>query len=54
MAERIITLPLKTAIIEKECNKSLKKFICEGPKYLFPLSEDIEVLSKTTFATVPE
>ena len=31
---------LKTAIIEKEWIKRLKKFILEGPKYLLPLIEE--------------
>ena len=30
--ERIITVLLKTAMIEKECIKRLNKFILDGPK----------------------
>ena len=37
----IITLALKTAIIEKECLTKLRKFILVKPKYLFPLSDGI-------------
>ena len=51
--ERTNTVLLKTAIIEKECNKSLKKFIFEGPKYLFPLIEGIDILSLIIFVTDP-
>ena len=52
--ERIITAPLKTAIIEKECIKRLKKLIWEGPKYLLPLMEGIDILSEMIFVTEPE
>ena len=54
--ERTITDPLKTAIIEKECIKRLKKLILDGPKYLCPLIEDMKVLSvsEIIFATEPE
>ena len=52
--ERIITDFLKTAIMEKECIKRLAKFICEGPKYLGPLNEDIETRSEIILVSVPE
>ena len=47
---------LKTAIIEKECIKRSKKLILDGPKYLCPLIEAIDVLSESEmiFATEPE
>ena len=52
--ERIITMGLKTAIIEKECTKRLKKFIWDGSKYLNPLIDGTDVRSEITFATEPE
>ena len=36
---------MKTAIIERECFNKLTKLILEGPKYLFPLIEEIDVRS---------
>ena len=41
--EREKTRYLNTAIIDSECTISLKKDICEGPKYLFPLREFISL-----------
>ena len=52
--ERIITAPLKTAIIEKECVKRLNKFILEGPKYLCPLIEGTDTRSGIILVTDPE
>jgi len=52
--ERTITDPLKTAIIEKECIKRLKKFIRDGPKYLLPLIEGTDTRSEIILATEPE
>ena len=52
--ERIITDFLKTAIIEKECIKSLKKFIWVGPKYLRPLIDGTDTRSDMIFVTEPE
>ena len=51
---RRITVFLKTAIIEKECIKRLKRFILEGPKYLFPLIDGIDIRSGITLVTDPE
>ena len=33
---------LKTAIIERECFKRLKKLIFDGPKYLSPLIDETD------------
>ena len=52
--ERIITDLLKTAIIEKECIKSLKKFIWVGPKYLRPLIDGTDTRSDMIFVKEPE
>ena len=52
--ERIITTPLKTAIIEKECIKRLNKFIWDGPKYLCPLIDGTDTRSEITLVTDPE
>ena len=34
---------LKTAMIERECFNKLTKLILEGPKYLVPLVDEIDV-----------
>ena len=52
--DRTATVYLKTAIIEKEWIKRLKKFILEGPKYLLPLVEGIDARSEIIFVTEPE
>ena len=48
------TVYLKTAIIENECMIRFKKDIFEGPKYLLPLVEFIELSLKICFLTEPE
>ena len=40
--------------MENECIKRLNKFILEGPKYLFPLIEGIDIRSEITLVTDPE
>ena len=50
----IITLALKTAIIDKECLIKLRKFILEGPKYLSPLSEGIVARLFSNLDNAPE
>ena len=45
---------LKTAIIEKECIKSLKSVIFDGPKYLNPRTELISLIFFKYFFTEPE
>ena len=50
----IITLALKTAIIDKECLTKFKKFILEGPKYLAPLSDGIVARFFSNFDKAPE
>ena len=53
-AERINTVFLKTLIIERECFNKFLKLILEGPKYLSPLIEGIEILFFSTFVNDPE
>ena len=53
-AERINTVFLKTLIIESECFNKLLKLIFEGPKYLLPLIEEIEIFLFSTFVNDPE
>ena len=45
---------LKTAIIDKEWIKRLKKLILDGPWYLKPLIEDMEIRSGTNLVNDPE
>ena len=45
---------LKTAIIERECFKSLTKLIYDGPKYLGPLVDGTDFLSFAIFDNDPE
>ena len=45
---------LKTAMIERECFNKLIKFILDGPKYLLPLVDGIDVLFFIVFARDPE
>ena len=52
--ERIITVFLNTAIMEKECIKRLNKFILDGPKYLAPLIDGTETRSDKILVTEPE
>ena len=52
--ERIITVFLNTAIMEKECIKRLNKFIWDGPKYLVPLIDGTETRSDKILVTEPE
>ena len=47
------TWNLKTAIIEKECVRSFKNDIFDGPKYLAPLSDSISFKSFKCFFTDP-
>ena len=49
----IITLVLKTAMIDKECLTRFKKFIFDGPKYLFPLTDGIEAKFFSTLTNAP-
>ena len=51
MVERIMTIFLNTEIIPKECITRPKKFIFEGPKYLDPLIDGIDVRSLIAFTT---
>ena len=53
-AERIKTVFLKTLIIDRECFNKLEKLILEGPKYLEPLMEGIDIRSFSIFLKVPE
>ena len=53
-AERIKTVCLNTLIIESECFNKLKKLILDGPKYLLPLEEGIEIKSFSIFLKDPE
>ena len=46
-AERIRTVFLKTLMIESECFNKLKKLIFEGPKYLRPLIDGIDIKDMT-------
>ena len=48
------TWNLKTAIIEKECVRSLKNDIFDGPKYLAPRSDSISFKLFRCFFTDPE
>ena len=41
-------------MIESECFNKLKKLIWDGPKYLFPLIDCIEISSFSTFFSEPE
>ena len=41
-------------MIDKECFNKLKKLICDGPKYLFPLIEGVLIKSFSTFFKDPE
>ena len=45
---------LKTAIIERECFKRLIKLIFDGPKYLNPLIDGIDLRSLVIFDNEPE
>ena len=45
---------LKTAIIERECFKRLIKLIFDGPKYLSPLIDGIDLRSLAIFDNEPE
>ena len=42
-AERIKTVFLKTLTIDRECFIKSLNFILEGPKYLLPLLDGIEI-----------
>ena len=42
-AERIKTVFLKTLIIDRECFNKLEKLILDGPKYLVPLIDGIDI-----------
>ena len=53
-AERIKKVFLKTLIIDSECVIKLLKLIFEGPKYLVPLIEGIEIKLSSTFFSDPE
>ena len=53
-AERIKNVFLKTLIIERECFIKLKKLILDGPKYLLPLIEGMEIKSFSTLVKAPE
>ena len=50
----ISTPVLKTAIMDKECLIRLKKLILDGPKYLEPLIDGIEIRSLVNLANEPE
>ena len=50
----IKTLNLNTPIIANECFIRFTKLIFEGPKYLFPRSEEMTALSLQFFANDPE
>ena len=45
---------LKTAIIERECFKRLTKLIFDGPKYLSPLIDGIDLRFLVIFDNEPE
>ena len=45
---------LKTAIIERECFKRFIKLIFDGPKYLSPLIDGIDIRSLIIFDNEPE
>ncbi len=45
---------LKTATIERECFKRLIKLIFDGPKYLSPLIDGIDLRSLVIFDNEPE
>ncbi len=53
-ADLIKTIFLNTAIIANECSKRLIKDIFDGPKYLLPLVELIELSFTICFFTDPE
>ena len=48
------TVILNTAIIERECFKRLIKLIFDGPKYLSPLIDGIDLRSLVIFDNEPE
>ena len=48
------TVVLKTAIIERECFKRLIKLIFDGPKYLVPLIDGIDLRSLMILHNEPE
>ena len=50
----IKTANLKTAIIESECLIRFIKLIFEGPKYLIPLIEGVDIKSFSIFLNDPE
>ena len=50
----INTVFLKTAIIERECFKRLKKLIFDGPKYRGPLIDGTDFFSFAIFDNDPE
>jgi hypothetical protein len=50
----INTVFLKTAIIERECFKRLKKLIFDGPKYRGPLIDGTDFLSFAIFDNDPD
>ena len=41
-------------MIDKECLTRFKKFIFDGPKYLFPLTDGIEAKLFSTLTNAPE
>jgi hypothetical protein len=53
-AERIKTVFLKTLIIDNECFSRFEKLILEGPKYLSPRMDGIDILFFSTLVNAPE
>ena len=53
-ADRIKKVFLNTLIIESECLIKLIKLIFDGPKYLSPLIEGIEIKLSSIFFNEPE
>ena len=48
------TVFLKTLIIDKECFNKFEKLIFDGPKYLTPLIDGIDIKSFSIFFKDPE
>ena len=53
-AERTRTAFLKTLMIDSECFNKFEKLILEGPKYLSPRIDGIEILFFSTLVNAPE